>query len=319
MHPPADEGQIRGELSMGDALTAARLLKPSDDDGYAAILGFLDLALISPVAVERRILPPHRPPSGNLLDTPPMDGSDLESETPEESGGTPLGAQLHELDTVANPPDWLLEPDQLEHATRARLSLEPDPPVPAVQARTALAASAALPRAGRRLDVPRLVRRAARLRPLTPPPLVLELRTAPAVQLLVDQGEGMEPFGTDCIFLATQLEDVAGHDRVVRHWFVRTPLQGLDPDPLQATHSLWKIPTGALVLVISDLGIGGPVGSPDRGSAREWLRVATEVAEHDGLLRALTPFGPDHGPHGLAAAADVVGWDALTNLGLRHA
>jgi hypothetical protein len=318
VRPPIDEGQIRGELSMGDALAAARLLEPSDDDGYVAILEFLDLALIAPGAIERPSLSPRlsRP-----VERPEVAADDLEpdAEAPAETGGTPLGAKLHELDAVADPPEWLLDPGELEPATRTRVSLDPDPPLPAVQARAALAASGAVLSAGRRLDIPRLVRRAARLRPLTPPPLVLELRTAPAVQLLIDQGEGMEPFGDDCAFLAAQLEDVAGRDRVERHWFVRTPLHGLDPDPLLETQSLWKIPPGALVLVISDLGIGGPIGSPDRGSPREWLRVATEAIRHDGLLRVLTPFGPDHVPRGLATVADVVGWDALANLGLRRA
>jgi hypothetical protein len=319
VRPPIDEGQIRGELSMGDALVAARLLGPSDDDGYAAILGFLDLALIAPAAVERTGLSPRLSRPADRRDEVAADDEELDLETTAETGGTPLAAQLHELDAGADAPEWLLDPGELEPATRARLSLDPDPPLPAVQARAALAASAAVLSAGRRLDVPRLVRRAARLRPLTPPPLVLELRTAPAVQLLIDQGEGMEPFGDDCAFLAAQLEDVAGRDRVERHWFVRTPLQGVDPDPLQDTRTRWKIPPGALVLVISDLGIGGPIGSPDRGSPREWQRVAAEVIRHDGLLRVLTPFGPDHVPRGLAAVADVVGWDALANLGLRRA
>jgi len=111
-----------------------------------------------------------------------------------------------------------------------------------------------------------------------------------------------------------QLADVAGRDRVERHTFVRTPLDGVDPDPLSEKVETWRPAAAGLVIAITDLGAGGPLESADRGSASEWWLVAEAAAQHGDVLRVLTPFGPDRTPAGLTGIADVIGWDALGEL-----
>ena len=177
-----------------------------------------------------------------------------------------------------------------------------------------MATLAATWRPGRRLDMVTLVKRSARLQPPTAC-FLAELRTAPFVQLLVDRGEGMEPYADDLDFLAAQFVDVAGRDRVEQRTFVGTPRRGLDPDVFTGETAEWKRPAAkSLVLILTDLGMGGPTGSRDRAPADEWRAVAATVASVQADLRVLTPFPPSRLPAGLAEIMRIVSWDSLAHL-----
>jgi hypothetical protein len=177
-----------------------------------------------------------------------------------------------------------------------------------------MAALTATWRPGRRLDLVTLVKRAARLQPLTAC-FLAELRSASFVQILVDCGEGMQPYADDLAFLAGQAADVAGHDRVEQRTFAGSPQRGLDPDIFTGKTADWKPPApGSLILVLTDLGVGGPAGSRDRASAREWRKVAETVASVQAHLRVLTPFPGSRTPTGLADIMRVVSWDSLPHL-----
>jgi hypothetical protein len=301
----------RGEISAADALTAEHALRPRSPDGYRAIAVALDLLVAEDALASRRTRRRR-----TRVETPePVVEPATPAEAPEAGDrvGTVIGARMRVEEEPDEAPEWLATADRIALPTGGG-TVPPEPPLPSLKARAAMATVAATRRPSRRLDVPELVRRAARLKPLTPLPLVEELRTAPVVQLLDDRGEGMEPYVQDVRFLVRQIMDVAGRDRVERHTFVRTPLDGVDPDPFSESVKRWKPIAGALVIAITDLGVGGPFDSPDRGTAREWRRVADTAARHGGVLRVLTPFGPDVTPAVVDELADVLSWDGLDEL-----
>jgi hypothetical protein len=207
-------------------------------------------------------------------------------------------------------PDWH-EGDRIDFTAPVTRSLAPSPPLPAEAARAALAAVVATRRSGSRLDLDWMIDRASRLQPVAPPRLLVEARTAPVVWLLIDRGEGMEPYAADTWFLATELVAVAGTERVERHTFVGTPARGLDPNPFTGAVGKWvPPPERALLVVLSDLGAGA-LDVFDAASEAEWAGFARGVEEAGATLRALTPFGRERQP---AAVAHAAQWESLTEV-----
>lgn len=309
--PPVRSGTLRGEISIADLITTAARLGARDPAGLAAVTEILGLRM--PVAAT----PPGRlPEPPRLAGTSPSRTSAARRPVLDRSGtaGPAVAARLRREGDDEPAPAWLAAVTVLPPPGSAGFRVPPQPLLPPVQARSSMAAVAATWHRGRRLDLDALVRRSARLQPMTGC-FLAELRTAASIQLLVDQGEGMQPYADDLDFLARQLLDVAGRDRVEQRTFVGTPRRGLDPDVFTGDTARWKLPAPrSLVLIVTDLGTGGPAGSRDRAPAREWQAVAAAVASAQADLRVLTPFPPGRLPAGLAATLPVTDWDSLAHL-----
>jgi hypothetical protein len=304
----------RGDISIADIVTAAARLGATDPADLTVIGQVLHLTTpIVPVTPTQRLNPAPSGPSMTLSST--MVSSQVTT-MPHRAGvtGAPVAARLRQDDHVEPIPAWLDAVSALSPAGSGSFKVPPEPPLPAVQARSSIAALAAARRPGRRLDMVTLVKRSARLQPPTAC-FVAELRTASFVQVLVDRGEGMEPYVDDLDFLAAQFVDVAGRDRVEQRTFVGTPRRGLDPDVFTGETAKWKRPAArSLVLVLTDLGVGGPPGSRDRAPAYEWRAVAETVALAQAHLRVLTPFPPGRLPAGLVEIMRLVSWESLAHL-----
>lgn len=301
----------RGDVSIADAVAAVVLLGATDPADIAAICQALHLT-IPIVSVAPPPGPPPVPPQPPR--TPPS--TMPQATTPGRAGitGMPVAARLRRDDRTEPIPAWLDTVPALSSAGSGSFWVPPEPPLPAVQARSSMAALAASWRPGRRLDMVTLVKRSARLEPPTAC-FLAELRTAPFVQILVDCGEGMEPYADDLDFLTAQLVDVAGRDRVEQRTFLGTPCRGLDPDVFTGEAAEWKRPAAeSLILILTDLGIGGPPGSRDRAPADEWRAVAATVASVQANLRVLTPFPPSRFPPGFADSMRIASWDSLAHL-----
>ena len=70
------------------------------------------------------------------------------------------------------------------------------------------------------------------------------------------------------------------------------------------------------MLVISDLGIGGPVVNPGRARREEWLAVAARAHAAGCPLVALVPFAPHRWHPALARAMVCIHWDRPTTAGV---
>jgi hypothetical protein len=303
----------RGDVSIGDVVTAAERLGATDPADLAAIGQALRLT-IPPVTVAplQASASTRSWPSRTLSST--MSAAETTTPNRADITGTPVAARLRQGDRFDPIPAWLGAVRALPSAGSSSFGVPYEPPFPAVQARSSMATLAATLRPGHRLDMAALVKRSARLQPPTVC-FLAELRTASFVQVLVDRGEGMEPYTDDLDFLAAQFVDVAGRDQVERRTFVGTPLRGLDPDVFTGETTEWKRPAPlSLVLVLTDLGAGGPIGSRDRASADEWRAVAATVASVQAHLRVLTPFPASRLSAGLAEIMRIVGWDSLAHL-----
>jgi hypothetical protein len=170
------------------------------------------------------------------------------------------------------------------------------------------------------IDVARLIERLARrehFRDLPREPL-LTLRRG--VQLLVDTAEAMLPFARDQQVLERALHDVVGDSLEVLR-FVGCPSRGAGRGrPSRWPREYPPPPAGTVVLVVTDLGIGGSHLSTEPASTSEWAVFAESVQHADCPLVALVPYAPARWPECLQRLVRMVYWDRPTTAGaVRHA
>ena len=148
-----------------------------------------------------------------------------------------------------------------------------------------------------RLDEAAAIALIAAGRPLDPFPQLTRRSLRRGAQVLVDVGEGMEPFVDDAWDLVERIERIAGEANVSTHAFWDAPLRGLAPD-LDA----YEPPSPLTpVLAVTDAGIGGPSPRIERSRAAEWLALAERLAERGSPLILIVPYRRDRWPDGSAS------------------
>ncbi|GLF95422.1 hypothetical protein [Streptomyces yaizuensis] len=164
-------------------------------------------------------------------------------------------------------------------------------------------------------DVPRIVRRLARGLALTGVPLrpVSTLRFG--VQILVDLGAGTEPFARDQRELADQVRAVVGRERTRVRYFEDAPLRGAGAEARWSWGPYTPPTRGTRVLVLSDLGLGGPAPHPRRSTRAEWEDFTRLLARAGCGVTAFVPCPPHRIPAWAGAAMEVVPWDRHTTVG----
>jgi hypothetical protein len=290
---------------LGDAAEVIRVLGLTDEEDVRKIAPMLGLAYAGEPerAREPDVIPDTTPP-----DIPP--------ETPATAAGTgsrvsrlralaPLALpSLEPIDTQVSPepgpePAGLALPE--EHETPAELPFRPLLPP-----RTAAGVAAALVRTwgpGSRIDEHRTVAELARGRPVR----VLPRRPRPSLyrgaQVLVDQGEALDPYGRDQQAVVKLVQRVVGPRMTPVGTFENCPSRGI-----------WLLPRSAAVrgrpvLVLTDLGLGGPQAQPDRASAAEWIRYARGAARAGSPVIALIPYPPGQARQAIRRRIAVAPWD----------
>ncbi|MFE5673956.1 hypothetical protein ACFQ7B_11535 [Streptomyces erythrochromogenes] len=125
------------------------------------------------------------------------------------------------------------------------------------------------------------------------------------VQVLVDQGLGMQPFRRDQMHMVQRAREVLGPHLTEILFFADDPLHGVvEPD---GDVGPYRPPAaGGIVLVLSDLGLGGP--PEPRTTARDWTSFAELVADSGSHVATLTPYPPDRRP-AWTAVLNPLTWD----------
>jgi hypothetical protein len=163
------------------------------------------------------------------------------------------------------------------------------------------------------VDLQALVRQVARCHPV----LALPRRRVPTlrsgVQILVDQGTGMQPFRRDQAHIVRRVRQVLGPSLVTVGFFAATPLRGLAYGHEQMSGTCWPPRSGTRILVLSDLGLAAPDrrGSDNKG---RWLAFAAVAARARCRLAVLTPY-PAHRRPPWTAALNPLTWDRHTTTG----
>ena len=172
---------------------------------------------------------------------------------------------------------------------------------------------AATPRPTNRIAIGRLVADLVRLRPITQIPHHNAPSFAAGLAVLLDVGEGMQPFRRDQQQVVAALRQLVGPAITVLH-YIGTPWEGVREDS-SPDWQRWRLPpVGRPVIVLGTLG-GGI--RPDAGAVVGWLR-AIEILWHRGSrLTALVPVPSSRWNPRLRHTGALLLWDRSTRT--RHA
>ncbi|MFC7738756.1 hypothetical protein ACFQX4_23795 [Roseomonas sp. GCM10028921] len=297
-----------------DLLRALDALRPRDEVALRAILVALGHELAAAAA-------PARPrPDGpkSVADSRSSSTTASRREEPEAAIRNPVPSEIVvQLPADAALPPWMADAALLPLSGEPGAVLRaPMPPLLAPRRQRALLAhAAARPLPMGEIDLERVARDMAELRPLTTLPRRLVASLQGGAQLLCDAGPGMEPFALDVQMLTRLVLVVVGRDRVRIERFIGCPSRGLlrwengRPGPYRSPA------TGQPVLAISDLGsirVPGAAGRSD-----EWLAFDAALRRRGSSLTVLFPGAARRVPAPLRGRLRVIPLDRAT--GVRQA
>ncbi|HEX8704270.1 MAG TPA: hypothetical protein VF815_35895 [Myxococcaceae bacterium] len=139
------------------------------------------------------------------------------------------------------------------------------------------------------------------------------------VQVLVDVGEGLIPFDADVRTLVEGVRRSVGQARTEVLSFTGSPLRGVGTD-VSVDGQPWRPPMqGTPLLILTDLGLGGPATSFHRAYAAEWARFAESAHHAQCPPVVLVPYPPERWPRTLRGRLTLLHWDRGTTAGaVRH-
>ena len=305
------------DVWLGDAARAFAALRPADDATRATIAGLLGLSVSAPATgsvrtqtgdSDRGHAPAITPAADGAPPAPPEDAEIAHSlddlplltavgrEAPGVTGWT-AGRSLPRVtaEHIASVPrhEPLFSPRSISSVVHALLAQDTgDGPI----------------------DVAAIVDAVARRQPLLDIPHERRATLRFGAQLLLDVGEGMEPFLRDEEVLAEQVRRVVGKATPV-YYFADCPLRDVGPDSVASWDHYRPPHPRTPVLVISDFGIGGPPLHPRRSRLEEWARFAQLLADAECPVAGLTPYPPDRWRTGLARHIPLLTWDRGITVG----
>jgi hypothetical protein len=159
-----------------------------------------------------------------------------------------------------------------------------------------------------------LIERLAGGQPIDAVPRQLMQTLRRGARVLIDAGPGMDPYRQDITQLVERFQAIALSDLVKVEPFLGCPSRGADasgePQP-----SWSPPPPGTPVVVVTDLGIGGPIRSRDRATPSEWLAYARVVRAAGHPLIGFIPYEPRRWPPRLARTMTLLHWSERTRIG----
>jgi hypothetical protein len=135
------------------------------------------------------------------------------------------------------------------------------------------------------------------------------------VLVLADLALPMRPFEGDQLQVIAGLQDIAGAQRTKVSYFADVPTRGTGPGPRRTWRPLEMPERGTRVLVLSDLGLGGPLWYAHRGRPDEWQSFVGDLRRQGCETVALLPVAADRWPAWLSALMPLVSWDRTTTIG----
>ncbi|MEE1832487.1 hypothetical protein [Streptomyces sp. SP17KL33] len=132
------------------------------------------------------------------------------------------------------------------------------------------------------------------------------------VQILVDRSTGMQPFRRDQNELLEHFRAVVGPELVEVGYFSGVPQHGTGPGGRWTRTAYVPPEPGRPVLLLSDLGLGGPPEDPVRGTRKDWEHFVGLVTRAGCGVVALSPYPPRRWPRWMTRLLPLVSWDRTT-------
>ncbi|MEU6773754.1 hypothetical protein [Streptomyces sp. NPDC046759] len=315
---------MTGEAWLGDVARAARALGTRSPEDYARIAALLGM---SGAPAE----PPRPGREEPRADTPAWQAPARQDTLPRpqpdpappvfaRSGRTALADTVTVLIPVGEPRPqthhWTTPPLPRPRARGEAARRPPHLPLLAPRSTAALL-TMVLSRTTHEgeLDVERATEELARARPLTAIPRLPLSTLRYGVQILADTSGAMEPFARDVEDVVAHVRALAGiaNTEVLR--FSDAPVRGAGPGS-RATWQPYRPPRpGMRVLILSDLGAGGPLLNPWRGTEQEWRTTIHTIRQRGSEPVALVPLPEQHWPRWASGLLPMLTWDRGTTVG----
>lgn len=315
------------DIWLGDLVRAIHKLKPNGEVSNAAIAGLLGFNWCGPQKLfgpssssdkdvpqldQKQTLPKPEPIVKPPLDVPPPFPSNKKSQALKKLL-EPSKETESQSKGLANP--WETQ-KPLDEVTERHLAdnLPYEPLFKASWSREIIAAIAAKRLMAGRVDTKQLVRTVAQGAPIERIPQLPTRTLTRGVQLLVDNGVAMEPFRRDQTHLAEMLKGVVGESLVEELSFSDCPNRGCF-DPQSWREIRYRLPApGTPVLVLSNMGIGGPYLHREQCSVLEWTQLYAQLAQRNCRLIALVPYPEHRWIPWLSRIIAHIPWDRSTSL-----
>jgi hypothetical protein len=324
--PRTTPSEQRGPISVGDAIRAIVNLRPGDEATMQVIRGLLGIGreattLALPNTGAMKPSSNEAISSGSVKPVVRTGTSASHGEArPQPRGAALTGIEVRLAKRGSGlpppaPPAWA---DAGEGGLDPFARAAPPPPTPLFgppRGRAILSTTLATVVDEGDIDLGRVVERLAGGQMLRSLPRLPSLTLRRGVQLLVDQGAGLDPFRADAELLVRHLDEILSDDRLEVLSFADCPSRGVGTGSRGEWLPWLSNRPGTPVVVVTDLAIGGPVLDPDRATVSEWLRFAWRVREAACELIALVPYEAGRWPPALARAMTVIHWSERTSVG----
>ncbi|MQY13668.1 hypothetical protein SRB5_38180 [Streptomyces sp. RB5] len=163
------------------------------------------------------------------------------------------------------------------------------------------------------LDVERATEELSQARPLDEIPRLPVPTLRYGVQILADVSASMEPFARDVRDVIREVRALAGAAGTEVLWFSDAPGRGAGPGSRATWRQPCRLPRpGARVLILSDLGMGGPPLNPWRAGRQEWQAAVGAIRQRGCEPVALVPLPEQYWPRWARMLLPMVVWDRGT-------
>jgi len=289
-------------ISVREVVIALKRLRPRNASTCARLLDVLGFEAAAPARRKRG----RTTPAPDVPVAPPT--------PPAREPSAPSGPRERLQSVRTEPPQSVATANTALSTERVRSS-QPEPPAPLFEPRwvrdiivSMLATAAPLGD----YDIDALLTLLADAKPIVDIPRQRVRTLSRGAHLLVDVGEPMEPFAADQDRLVGDILRIVGKDLVDVLSFRRTPAFGCGSGPLW-TWKPYQVPRTVLPLVvISDLGVGGPPASADRANEGEWKAFLDALPAQLPVV-VLNPYPPRRWPRALRRRAAILQWDRVTS------
>jgi hypothetical protein len=119
----------------------------------------------------------------------------------------------------------------------------------------------------------------------------------------------MQPFRRDQEEIARKIAGTVGREKVAVQYFAYSPLRGAGLGPGWTWQPYQPPSRRTPILLLSDLGIGGPAADFRKSTYAEWSEFTRIAAENDSDVVAFIVYPRDRWPTWLTALMRPVAWD----------
>jgi hypothetical protein len=296
---------------LADWLRAVNTLQPASDEGIDAIGNLLGLRLKNPgktpPASRRKTVAPTVTEPANLAEPTQL--------VPYNKPRRRMDSVLNQQNASRNPaPQWLAAVRHLDATDTAHIypALPLEPLFPARTSRAILSGALATPSSSGPLHLAKIIESVSLGELVRFIPRLSIPTLTRGIQLLIDRGEGMQPFAADQAALRAALVRVVGRDRTEVLYFEGSPLWGAGIGPKDEWPEYQAPAQGTPVVMLTDLGIAQPPGVAGFAGTSDWHQFAQVLSRAGCPLLAFVPYPSRRWPSELLKRMTILQWDRAT-------